>query len=916
MNKKYWAIGTDIKTYIKRFEKIIDKNNLKEKKLDDLIFYFSSNYEMEKKLCKKDSHYYVIVNELENINQSIIETKNGCTSSATLGQMIKTWISLGFIYFENQNYKNLTVDEILKANYKINNNVKKYSTIGEFIVNHFEEKSAIILDDYFNHENNSNNEEEKELFSWRYNEEDKFFYSFLKAFYDKRHFPHNYNKNYWDLDLPNSDKISRYALKFCYGNSKKSFLENWSSKDDQKGLQFLTNFKIQKEVMKNNFPKLGVVVYNFSNFIYEYINGANFLKIPIYQRNYVWNEEIFLNLLKDINSFNDEEKYHFIGNITSIFKEDANSSSGGGETILIDGQQRLVTIMLILKAAQIYSLASDIKLNDYLGYIFYYGENKNSEKIANSIKYNKGNEDYSIFKNILLGKINEIKKDNTKNDSQIFKNFCLAFDYFIENNFTQLEMNKFINRLLTKFTFILNKHSDETKEFVLFQNLNTNKQELSNLDLIKNYIFMKIDYSNDDVKEKNIIEYFNKKIKFENKKKIDDFFKIYIKLFYLKNDSKIEKFKKGINSNLNIFNNLKNVIEIKIKKNFLKNSNEKLNYEEYKKIINDIGKYLNLYNNISKLITLKDNSEAPILSKIADIILITKRDVYFLPIIYLIDKYLVYDFNENKWKIDSNKINELRECLFAFERFEIILKITQNKGQSLTEFLDEITIKINNRYLNNESISYAEITKILENPSAENKFNKDYFEEFISNIETKSIEENDIVTRLCSRIEFYLENGKTLEWNNKDTSKDAIIKKPSREHILPSKYQEYWKENLKSWNKNGEKEMSDSDLEKKVGLYLNRIGNSIVINQASNSGIQNFSFYDKKIAYQKRNEIQKLKQYQGIEIEKKLTEIKNSINYNLELLSIHKQEKWTFKTIEKRSKQIALILKQIYKEFN
>lgn len=81
--------------------------------------------------------------------------------------------------------------------------------------------------------------------------------------------------------------------------------------------------------------------------------------IPVYQRNYAWEQEQCEKLLEDIISISDEDsqvkgKKHFMGTITYIMHQIPieNSPAFKNEYVIIDGQQRITTMMLLLKALE------------------------------------------------------------------------------------------------------------------------------------------------------------------------------------------------------------------------------------------------------------------------------------------------------------------------------------------------------------------------------------------------------------------------------------------------------------------------------------------------------------------------------------------------------------------------------------
>lgn len=71
--------------------------------------------------------------------------------------------------------------------------------------------------------------------------------------------------------------------------------------------------------------------------------------IPTYQRNYAWQREQCQQLLDDLRRIAQNDKEHFLGTITYITHQ---GEGGVREFVVIDGQQRLTSVMLLLKALQ------------------------------------------------------------------------------------------------------------------------------------------------------------------------------------------------------------------------------------------------------------------------------------------------------------------------------------------------------------------------------------------------------------------------------------------------------------------------------------------------------------------------------------------------------------------------------------
>jgi uncharacterized protein with ParB-like and HNH nuclease domain len=74
--------------------------------------------------------------------------------------------------------------------------------------------------------------------------------------------------------------------------------------------------------------------------------GIKLLKIPAYQRAYVWDHHKVSSLLSSImTSFINAKSYYFLGNIV-LCKEEEKSNFGN--FFIVDGQQRITTLTIII----------------------------------------------------------------------------------------------------------------------------------------------------------------------------------------------------------------------------------------------------------------------------------------------------------------------------------------------------------------------------------------------------------------------------------------------------------------------------------------------------------------------------------------------------------------------------------------
>lgn len=78
---------------------------------------------------------------------------------------------------------------------------------------------------------------------------------------------------------------------------------------------------------------------------FAFMNGAIRVEIPFFQRGYVWNKDNWRDLIEDLL---DDKSSHFLGSIILKYKKTASGEIPRWS--LIDGQQRLTTLSVLLRA--------------------------------------------------------------------------------------------------------------------------------------------------------------------------------------------------------------------------------------------------------------------------------------------------------------------------------------------------------------------------------------------------------------------------------------------------------------------------------------------------------------------------------------------------------------------------------------
>lgn len=234
----------------------------------------------------------------------------------------------------------------------------------------------------------------------------------------------------------------------------------------------------------------------------------NIYRVPVYQRPYSWEKEQIDTLLKDIfNAFkSDTREGYYTGNII-VYDKNEKIEGHIAKYDIIDGQQRIASFALIMLA--IYSICynlgveeNDRVLGNIKDSLWKYVERK-YRKDLKTVELN------SIEKDCFLN-IYDICFDNPKDALDIIKRLDIKseFEKRIINNFeniyttvlnninekTQDGILNFAEYILQFIKFIvIEAHCKENEVFSMFESINSKGKQLETIDLIKTYIFSKLD---------------------------------------------------------------------------------------------------------------------------------------------------------------------------------------------------------------------------------------------------------------------------------------------------------------------------------------------------------------------------------------------------------------------------------------
>ena len=456
--------------------------------------------------------------------------------------------------------------------------------------------------------------------------------------------------------------------------------------------------------------------------------AKTFFAIPVYQRDYNWQEKHCKQLFEDILSVGKDIDItsHFIGSI--VYIHEGVYGIGEKEFYVIDGQQRMITITLLHIA--LYHRLKESK-EEYADEIYeLYLVNKFSKRDI-KLKLLPPEENLNILNKILEENWEELEDYQDRN---IVKNY--KFFKEIISNYSNEEI-EYLLAGLDKIIYVdiaLEKEKDDPQK--IFESLNSTGLDLSQGDLIRNYILMDLEREKQNFVYKNLwlpIEN-NCKISLGNEIKnyVSDFIRDYLTLKNGKIPSKPKVFEE-------------------FKEFYDKNNDEQLE---------DIKNFSEEYSHIIKPDTEKDKE--------------IRKELENLKVLdqTVINTFLIgvlRDYRENK--IVKNEILEILKLLqsYIWRRF-----ITEKPSNALNKIFQGMYLKISK-----DQKYYKSLEESLLN------------QDFPTDDELKEALKTKNVYKDKEKLRYIF---KELENYNHNELIDFENEKITIEHIFPQKPNKSWKE--------------------------------------------------------------------------------------------------------------------------
>ncbi|WP_187902642.1 DUF262 domain-containing protein [Helicobacter pylori] len=238
--------------------------------------------------------------------------------------------------------------------------------------------------------------------------------------------------------------------------------------------------------------------------------------IPVYQRNYTWEKENCEKLLQDIINISQNKKTHFMGSITYILHliDDEKSLRRLQEFVIIDGQQRITTLMLLLKAIETKIQNEGIK--------------KEIDNLLNltgqRLRLKPIKSDKEAFDLVMQNRSHELQGvSHIRNN---YKFFTKELENYISKGY---RIEEIYDAFLRLKIVAIGLELGEDDPQVVFESINATGVQLKGLDLIRNYLMMG---ENSDRQKHLYDTYWVPLENWLGEKDLNDFIKTYLRIYF------------------------------------------------------------------------------------------------------------------------------------------------------------------------------------------------------------------------------------------------------------------------------------------------------------------------------------------------------------------------------------------------
>ncbi len=204
--------------------------------------------------------------------------------------------------------------------------------------------------------------------------------------------------------------------------------------------------------------------------------------IPVYQRNYDWDIDNCQQLFSDLEAITITHKEHFIGSIVYISIGTATEPYYN----IIDGQQRITSVMLFLKA--LHDSTDDVRFQKQVRHGFLINVGLDDEP---KMKLKQVETDSGVYEKIIMQKsFNEADYTDAEKKSNVYRNYRFFMDRIAQSSSDIQDLYNAIFKLEIIDVCLTTEDPQE-----VFESMNSTGKTLTNTDLLRNYLLMDLTHA-------------------------------------------------------------------------------------------------------------------------------------------------------------------------------------------------------------------------------------------------------------------------------------------------------------------------------------------------------------------------------------------------------------------------------------
>lgn len=552
---------------------------------------------------------------------------------------------------------------------------------------------------------------------------------------------------------------------------------------------------------------------------FSFMASPCYYDIPFFQRAYVWNEDNWSELLSNLTSRNQN---HFLGSI--ILKNEMAPSGDAPRFSVIDGQQRLTTLSILLRAcydhivryADKYGYDSDVikTCQVTMENLLFVSEGGIKRKLF--VKINHSHLDKNAYASVIKGEYaadDKWEKYTDLADDSKVSSIVKAYAYF-RDELRDLPQNAidYLWELLTvdKIKFLVNIDLDiSDNEQTIFDTVNSAGVRLSSADTIKNLLYQKYvellraeDPGSAD--DKAVSEYeATWADAFISDEELNAYWETSRQYGRMKR-SNIEIFLHAFAVVKGFFNPAENNIADLPQK--YREKIHDMQMEDLEKFLEELHDYAEVFRNY---FSLDDESleYSNFIGRIFNICNVLEVSTFY--------PYLLQQIYANKKGITTD--DELRERFFAVEKYVILNAICKGSTKNYNnECLQLVSGKKTPQEVMNDCVYISEGN-------------------FVNGL--RRMTANKLPTLLLFWIELYQRNRRNVDVK-------CLKYEYTLEHIMPQKWMKNWSD-VPVYDEEGNVVEDADEMERIRNHAIYEIGNMTLLNAKLNTSVSNGTFFEK-----------------------------------------------------------------------